>query len=168
MYVKSTVSSQYISESAFPLIVMPQTTYPYTQGFTLVLSFIAYLVYPPLCLSIDRHLNALAIQVHTDVLSALDKDRATKEGMMHMNEMTAPPAACWFWSLPPNTPFRDVVLAMRADDTFHATLNEIAAEVCVCCSFDASFIRHTNNPGPLHPPKKNEQTDRPRQAGQGD
>ena len=106
-----------------------QTTYTYTQGFTLVLSFIAYLVYPPLCLSIDRHLNALAIQVHTDVLSALDKDRATKEGMMHMNEMTAPPAACWFWSLPLNAPFRDVVLAMRADDTFHTTLNEIGAEI---------------------------------------
>lgn len=67
--------------------------------------------------------------MHTDVLTALDKDMETKESMFRMNEITAPPAACWFWSMPPNTPFRDVILAMRADDTFHTTLNEIGAEI---------------------------------------
>lgn len=115
--------------SKYLQITSTDTSEQPTQGFTLFFSFIAYLVYPPLCLSIDRHLNALAIQVHTDVLTALDKDMETKESIFRMNEITAPPAACWFWSMPPNTPFRDVILAMRADDTFHTTLNEIGAEI---------------------------------------
>lgn len=97
----------------------------FLQGFSACMSFWAYLLYPPLVLSIDRHMNAYATQVHTDALHALDKK---DNQMSRIDTATAPPQAQWFWSLPAHAPFRDVLLSIRADDTCHSLANDVALD----------------------------------------
>lgn len=49
--------------AAFPPSVFTRVLMVLLQGFSLVMSFFAFLVYPPLLLSIDRWMNAFATQV---------------------------------------------------------------------------------------------------------
>lgn len=111
----------------------------YQQGFSLFMSFWAYLLYPPLVLSIDRHMSAYATHVHTDAISVLDKGE-----MSRMATTAAPPHARWWWSLPAGANMRDVLLSIRADDTCHAMVND------VCCDSTKKAVSMTEKYLDLH------------------
>jgi ubiquinol oxidase len=93
------------------------------QAVFLPLYVCTCLVYPPLCHATARLIASYAVEFYTDAI----KKVGSGEWEM-VAKMQSPNVACWFYGLPPRSPFWEVLLNIRADDAFHAQFNAVCVD----------------------------------------
>nr|XP_039255749.1 alternative oxidase, mitochondrial-like isoform X1 [Styela clava] len=102
---------------AHPGILM-RLTIALAQGMFVPSFSIAYLISPAFCHRFVGYLEEEAVKTYTTCLQAID------EGELKMwCRMKAPEIAIEYWKLPQDAMMRDVILAIRADEAHHRTVN---------------------------------------------
>jgi len=85
----------------------------FTIGFSL-----AYLVSPTFCHRFVGYLEEQAVVTYTHILRELDAGR-----LPMWEKLPAPELAVTYWKLPKDALMREVILAIRADEAHHRTVN---------------------------------------------
>ena len=85
----------------------------FTLGFSL-----AYLVSPTFCHRFVGYLEEQAVVTYTHILQELDAGR-----LPMWEKLPAPELAVTYWKLPKDALMREVILAIRADEAHHRTVN---------------------------------------------
>lgn len=91
------------------------------QGVFFNAYFLLYIISPRLSHRFVGYLEEEAVKSYTDFLEAIDKHE--------MPNGPAPLIAIDYWRLPKDATLRDVVMAVRADETHHRDVNHFAADV---------------------------------------
>merc|ERR1719188_513319 len=92
----------------------------FTLGFSL-----AYLVSPTFCHRFVGYLEEQAVVTYTHILQELDAGR-----LPMWEKLPAPQLAVTYWKLPKDALMREVILAIRADEAHHRTVNHTAPPPC--------------------------------------
>ncbi|CAK8697525.1 uncharacterized protein LOC143456429 [Clavelina lepadiformis] len=88
------------------------------QGVFVVAFSLAYFISPRFCHRFVGYLEEQAVVTYTDCLAAIDT------GELKMwSRMKAPEIAVEYWKLKDDAMMRDVILAIRADEAHHRTVN---------------------------------------------
>jgi len=91
----------------------------FTLGFTL-----AYLISPHFCHRFVGYLEEQAVITYTDILASLD------QGKLPMwSSLPAPEIAVKYWRLAPDAKMREVILAIRADESHHRDVNHTLGDL---------------------------------------
>ncbi|KAK9021993.1 hypothetical protein V6N11_011952 [Hibiscus sabdariffa] len=83
--------------------------------------FLGYIISPKFAHRVVGYLEEEAIHSYTEFLKELDNG--------NIENVPAPPIAIDYWRLPPNSPLRDIVLAVRADEAHHRDVNHFASDI---------------------------------------
>ncbi|CEM16742.1 unnamed protein product [Vitrella brassicaformis CCMP3155] len=85
---------------------------------------VSYLISPRYSHRLAGYLNEEAVQTYTTLLNELDSGK-----LPELASMSVPPAARDYWCLAENATIKDVILAMRADESYHRAVNHTFARM---------------------------------------
>jgi len=96
----------------------------FAQGFFVNFFFVAYLLSPHYCHRFVGYLEEEAVKTYTNLLEAIDQDLVPD-----WKTLKAPEIAIRYWKLSQNAVWRDVILAIRADEAHHRSVNHTFASM---------------------------------------
>jgi len=88
------------------------------QGVFYNIFFLSYIISPRACHRFVGYLEEEAVVTYTHAIEELEKGRLPK-----WEKMAAPPIAKDYWRLPENATMKDVLYAVRSDETTHRFVN---------------------------------------------
>lgn len=94
-----------------------------TQGIFFNGFFLAYLLNPQFCHRFVGYLEEEAVHTYTDIINAIDDGR-----LKEWRIMAAPEIAIVYWKLEKNATMKDMLLAVRADESNHRDVNHVLAD----------------------------------------
>ena len=94
------------------------------QGIFFNLFFLSYLVFPRICHRFVGYLEEEAVITYTHILTAIDLGQ-----LPEFAAKPCPEVAKSYWHLPQNATFRDMILAIRADEAGHRLVNHTFADM---------------------------------------
>ncbi|KAI8463583.1 MAG: mitochondrial alternative oxidase [Monoraphidium minutum] len=92
------------------------------QGAFFNAFFLAYLVSPRTCHALVGYLEEEAVKTYTHALKDIDAGKLWPG-------TPAPAIAASYWRLPPGASMRDVILAVRADEAGHSSVNHTFSNI---------------------------------------
>jgi hypothetical protein len=95
-----------------------------TQGVFFNLYFVSYLLFPRLCHRFVGYLEEEAVHTYSVLLKQLDSGTLPEWG-----NAVAPKSASDYYDLPEGAKLRDVILAIRADESIHRELNHYLSDI---------------------------------------
>ena len=95
-----------------------------TQGIIFNSFFLGYIFSPKTCHRIVGYLEEEAVHTYTILLKQLDEGK-----LPHWQEMPASVEAIEYYHLKSDAKFRDVILAIRADEACHREINHHFADI---------------------------------------
>ena len=105
------------------------------QGVFFNFFFLAYLISPRFCHRLVGYIEEEAVKTYTHLLEAIDA------GDLPMFAMArCPPLAVSYWKLNQDATFRDLIVAIRADEAGHRLVNHTFADMHV------NNMQHGTNP----------------------
>ena len=103
------------------------------QGIFFNAFFLAYLVSPRFCHRMVGYIEEEAVKTYTHLLADIDA------GVLpQFKVMQAPPIAVAYWKLKKDATFRDLIVAVRADEASHRLVNHTFADMHVHDLADAT------------------------------
>jgi len=90
----------------------------FSQGVFVNFFFVAYLWSPRFCHRFVGYLEEEAVKTYTGLLEAIEQDQVPEWKMMK-----APEISIKYWKLPQEALWKDVILAIRADEAHHRNVN---------------------------------------------
>jgi hypothetical protein len=96
------------------------------QGVTTNLYTLAYLLSPSACHRFVGFLEEEAVHTYTKWIADID---AGKEDLAAFGAQPAPSIALKYWRLQPTATMRDLLLAIRADESIHRDVNHVLADL---------------------------------------
>jgi hypothetical protein len=106
-----------------------------SQGIFFNLYFLFYTICPSHCHRFVGYLEEEAVYTYTVLLECMDDGR-----LPQFAAMKAPQEAIEYYNLPKDAMFRDMVLAIRADEACHREVNHYFSEVPHWAEVDAHII----------------------------
>eukprot|EP01129_Flabellula_baltica_P010245 TRINITY_DN430_c0_g1_i1.p1 TRINITY_DN430_c0_g1~~TRINITY_DN430_c0_g1_i1.p1 ORF type:complete len:293 (-),score=35.73 TRINITY_DN430_c0_g1_i1:51-890(-) len=94
------------------------------QGIFVNVFFICYLVSPKFCHSFVGYLEEEAVKTYTKCVEEIETGT-----MQHWQTTPAPDVAAQYWRLGENATMKDVILAIRADESHHRNVNQTFSEM---------------------------------------
>jgi len=95
------------------------TQFVFTGAF-----FLSYMVSPKFCHRFVGYLEEEAVITYTDIIKTIDTG-----GLPMWKMLPAPEIAVKYWELSPEAKMRDVILAIRADESHHRDVNHTFASL---------------------------------------
>lgn len=95
-----------------------------TQSVFLLGFSLSYMLSSKTCHRFVGYLEEEAVKTYTNCLKELDEDK-----LPQWKNMPAPKNAIAYWGLPENSNWRDVLLAVRADEVMHREVNHHLANI---------------------------------------
>ncbi|CAM9340053.1 unnamed protein product [Sphacelaria rigidula] len=95
-----------------------------SQGIMFNAFFLAYIINPKLCHRFVGYIEEEAVHTYTVLLKDLDDNK-----LPLFSNLPAPAIAKSYWKLPSDAMFRDLVLAVRADEANHRVVNHTFADM---------------------------------------
>jgi len=106
-----------------------------TQGIFFNMFFLAYLISPRFCHRLVGYIEEEAVKTYTHLLELIDA------GELPMFSLAkCPPLAVNYWKLGKDATFRDLIVAIRADEAGHRLVNHTFADM------HANNLHHGTNP----------------------
>ncbi|XP_064594810.1 uncharacterized protein LOC135461579 isoform X2 [Liolophura sinensis] len=96
----------------------------FAQGVFVTMFSAGYLISPTFCHRFVGYLEEEAVKTYTKCLEDIDNGPMT-----HWKTHPAPELAVRYWQLAPDSTMRDVILAIRADEAHHRTVNHTLASL---------------------------------------
>jgi ubiquinol oxidase len=97
--------------------------------------FFFYLVSPSYCHRFVGYLEEEAVHTYTVMIKALD------DGLLpHWERAKAPQEAIEYYNLEPNASYRDMLLAIRADEACHREVNHHFSDVPSYAKIDSHVV----------------------------
>lgn len=95
-----------------------------TQGIFFNVFMLAYIISPRFCHRLVGYIEEEAVKTYTHILEMMD------EGKLPMFSMAkCPPLAVNYWKLKQDATFRDLIMAIRADEAGHRLVNHTFADM---------------------------------------
>ena len=88
------------------------------------MNFLTYLISPKFCHRFVGCLEEQAVHTYTVFLKQIDDGK-----LPEFAKMPAPKEAIEYYDMPPNATFRDMILAIRADEICHRETNHHFADI---------------------------------------
>jgi hypothetical protein len=104
-----------------------------SQGIFFNVFFIAYICSPKLCHRFVGYVEEEAVKTYTHLLKDIDDGKVFKG-------VGCPPLAISYWRLPKDAKFRELILAIRADEAGHRLVNHTFADM------HAKGLQYKTNP----------------------
>ncbi len=95
-----------------------------TQLFLANVNFTMYLISPRFCHRFVGYLEEQAVHTYTEFIKQIDRGQ-----LPEFAAMKAPQAAIEYYDLAPDATFRDMILAIRADEVCHRETNHHFADL---------------------------------------
>lgn len=94
------------------------------QGIFFNVFFLSYLLSPRFCHRLVGYLEEEAVKTYTKILQQIDDGE-----LPEFAKMKAPAVAVNYWRLPKDATFRDMIVAIRADEAGHRLVNHTFADM---------------------------------------
>ncbi|CAB1117426.1 unnamed protein product [Ectocarpus sp. CCAP 1310/34] len=115
-----------------------------SQGVMYNAFFLSYLISPKACHRFVGYIEEEAVHTYTVLLEDIDANK-----LPLFSNLPAPAMAKSYWKLGDDAMFRDLVLAVRADEANHCVVNHTFADMHQEFKEDAVSYKHATN---AHPP----------------
>jgi len=112
-----------------------------TQAFFLTGFSALYLLSPKLCHRFVGYLEEEAVKTYTNCIKELDEGK-----LPQWQNLEASLKAKMYWGLPQDANFRDVLLAIRADEVMHREVNHHLADIRPDDKFESAELHITKDP----------------------
>ncbi|CAM9728978.1 unnamed protein product [Ectocarpus sp. 12 AP-2014] len=117
-----------------------------SQGVMYNAFFLSYLISPKACHRFVGYIEEEAVHTYTVLLEDIDANK-----LPLFSNLPAPAMAKSYWRLGDDAMFRDLVLAVRADEANHCVVNHTFADMHQEFKQDAVSYRHATNAHPRPP-----------------
>ena len=94
------------------------------QGIFFNFFFVAYLASPRFCHRLVGYIEEEAVKTYTHIINDIDAGK-----LDGFKTMACPPIAISYWKLRPTASFRDLCVAVRADEASHRLVNHTFADM---------------------------------------
>ena len=111
-----------------------------SQGVFFNIYFMLYLVSPRFCHSFVGYLEEEAVHTYTVLLKQLDEGT-----LKEWENLLAPPFARDYYELNERSTLRDVLLAMRADESIHRDVNHRFSDLAKDADVDEEVVTMLGN-----------------------